>query len=391
MSDLDDHIRETVNRLLDSLRGRLESELGSCQDELIQAARDATTRVAAEAAEGATAEARRDTERQIAELRESSARDAEEERTRFNAQIEELQRVLDETREESQRRIEESQRQIEDRQIQIDALGRDLDIAKQQADSAKQQADSATQQVDSAKQECDALTRDLESARAELDSTRDDVEATLRDIETSRRDSDAARFEIRRLTEALRGKDARATQAMRLPDAVQALDGAATFGEVLETLAVQSGREAGRAAVFLVKGERLRDWRTVGFDLASDAPRLDINLNDSGPMAEAVRSGQCVRPQPGAIPDFAHSDERREAAAWPVSVGGSVVAVLYADGPVADTSDEPYWPAFLDVLARHAGRVLEGITVRHAAGLVTGTTIRLASSSVGRQSSGSIQ
>jgi hypothetical protein len=74
-----------------------------------------------------------------------------------------------------------------------------------------------------------------------------------------------------------------------------------------------------------------------------------------------------------------------------VAVGGSVVAVLYADGPVADKSEEPYWPAFLDVLARHAGRVLEGITVRQAAGLMTGKATVLASSSVGRQSSGSIQ
>jgi hypothetical protein len=53
-------------------------------------------------------------------------------------------------------------------------------------------------------------------------------------------------------------------------------------------------------------------------------------------------------------------------------VGGSVVAVLYADGPGADKSEKPYWPAFLDVLARHAGRVLETITVRQAAGLMTG-------------------
>ena len=78
-------------------------------------------------------------------------------------------------------------------------------------------------------------------------------------------------------------------------------------------------------------------------------------------------------------------------AAWPVSVAGSVVAVLYADGAPADTSEEPYWPAFLDVLARHAGRVLEAMTVRQAAGLMTGKTTGLVSSSVSRQSSGSIQ
>jgi hypothetical protein len=172
------------------------------------------------------------------------------------------------------------------------------------------------------------------------------------------------------------------------------LDEASTFGDVLETLVRHAGREAGRAAVFLVKGDRLRDWRTVGFDLASDAPRLDIGLGDSGPMAEAVRSGQGVRLHGGEqpLPDFARHEQVREAAAWPIAVGGSVVAVLYADGPVADKPDEPYWPAFLDVLARCAGRALEGITVRQAAGLMTGRSMGMSSSSsTGHQSSGSIQ
>jgi hypothetical protein len=300
---LDDQIRETVNRLLDSLRSRLETDLGSCQDELVRAAQEASTRIASDAAESATAEARREAEVQI-----------------------------------------------------------------------------------------EGLKRDLEAAHRQLDETRDDVELTLRDIEKSRRDSDAARLEVSRLTDLLRNREELAAQALRLPDAVRALDEAATFGEVLENLALRSGREAGRAAVFLVKGNRLRDWRTVGFGFTSDAPRLDIALSSSGPMAEAVRSGEGVHPGDNApVPEFACTDAPRHVAAWPVSVGGSVVAVLYADSSVADTSNELYWPAFLDVLARHAGRVLEGITVRQAAGLMTGKAAGMSSSSVGHQSSGSIQ
>jgi hypothetical protein len=100
-----------------------------------------------------------------------------------------------------------------------------------------------------------------------------------------------------------------------------------------------------------------------------------------------------VRGHEHPLPDFARHEEAREAAAWPISVGGSVVAVLYADSPVADKPDEPYWPAFLEVLAMHAGRVLEGITVRQAAGLMTGgRSIGISpSSSAGHQSFGSIQ
>ncbi len=391
VSALDDQLRETVNRALESIRGRLESELGSCQDELLRATQEAT-RTAAEAAESATEEVRRDAERQvadaerqIAEMRESAARDAEE-RARLSGEIEDLQRRLNETGDEHQRLIEEHDRRIEENRLQIEVAGRDTDTARSEAESARQRADTA-------REEADTATRYLEEARQELDATRENVEATLRDIEAARRDSDAARAELQQMSEALRLRDERAVPAGRLPDAVRMLDEASTFGEVLENLVRQAGREAGRAAVFLVKGDRLRDWRTVGFDFASDAPRLDIELSDSGPMAEAVRSGQGVRLHGGEqpLPDFARHEQGREAAAWPIAVGGSVVAVLYADGPVADKPDEPYWPAFLDVLARYAGRVLEGITVRQAAGLMTGRSMGMSSSSTGHQSSGSIQ
>ena len=320
MAALDDRISETLNRLLDSVRGQLESELGSCRDELIKTANEATAQVANDSAAQATAEA----------------------------------------------------------SLEIESLKRQLDGARSDTSTAREQIAS--------------LTVEMDEARKQLDVMRDDVEATLRDIETSRRESEETRLEVNRLASELRNNDERAAQAKRLPDAVRALDEAATFGDVLDTLTNRAGCEAGRAAVFLVKGNRLRAWRTVGFGFPSDSSRLDIDVSTSGPMAEAVRS--CLGVSLGAengVPEFARTDEPRSTAAWPVSVAGSVVAVLYADGAPADTSEEPYWPAFLDVLARHAGRVLEAMTVRQAAGLMTGKTTGLVSSSVSRQSSGSIQ
>lgn len=372
MAALDDRINETVSRLLDSLRGRLESELGSCRDELIRTAQDATAQVAIEAAAEATAEAHREAEQQLTEVREAAARSTDEQHARHTEEIEALQQRLNEAYENAQHQSEEDQRRL---------------------DESQQQLQDGQKETAAARASIEALTVELEEARTQLDVTRDDVEATLRDIELWRRQSEGLRAEVNRLASELRNKDERAAQARRLPDAVRALDEAATFGEVLDTLAVRAGCEAGRAAVFLVKGNRLRDWRTVGFDFpSSDSSRLDIDMNASGPIAEAVRSGEGVSPPArNSVPEFARTDEPRKVAAWPVSVGGSVVAVLYADGPVADKSEEPYWPAFLDVLTRHAGRVLETITVRQAAGLMTGKATGLVSSSVSRQSSGSIQ
>jgi hypothetical protein len=346
---LDDQIRETVNRLLDSLRGRLESELSSSQDELVRNAREASARIAAEAAEHATAEAKREADQQVAAV----------------------QSRLDEA-------LACAKREAEEHQQRLDETRRQLDDTEKEAEAARERLES--------------LTKELEDARTELESTRDDVEATLRNINASRSESESAREEVNRLTVQLRNKDERASQARRLPEAIRALDNAATFSDVLDTLATLAGREAGRAAVFLVKGNRLRDWRTVGFDFTSDAPRLDIDVTDSGAMGEAVSSGSGVSSRAqSSVPEFARTDEARTRMAWPVAVGGSVVAVLYADGPHADNSDEPYWPVFLEVVSRHAGRVLEGITVRQAAGLMTGKSTGLASSPVTRQSSGSIQ
>ena len=56
--------------------------------------------------------------------------------------------------------------------------------------------------------------------------------------------------------------------------------------------------------------------------------------------------------------------------AIPVSVGGEVVAVLYADATRRNEgSPGARWPAILEVLTRHASRVLEAMTVQKAAGL----------------------
>jgi hypothetical protein len=56
--------------------------------------------------------------------------------------------------------------------------------------------------------------------------------------------------------------------------------------------------------------------------------------------------------------------------ALPVRVGGEVVAVLYADAPRLDaSSSDARWPPVLEVLVRHASRVLEAMTVQQAVGL----------------------
>jgi hypothetical protein len=64
--------------------------------------------------------------------------------------------------------------------------------------------------------------------------------------------------------------------------------------------------------------------------------------------------------------------------AVPIAVGGRVVAVLYGDAARNGGSTAGPWPAMLEVLARHASRVLEALTVEQAAGLKVARTARSA-------------
>jgi hypothetical protein len=136
-----------------------------------------------------------------------------------------------------------------------------------------------------------------------------------------------------------------------------------------------------RAAVLLVKGEHLRGWRLAGFPDAGPAKNIELDFEAAGLAGAVVRTGVTVsRPTVGpgdeqgtrqpALPPFAQTAGTRHAMALPLTVGGQVVAVLYADAPRMDTpSAASRWPAVLEILARHTSRALEAMTVQQAAGL----------------------
>jgi hypothetical protein len=72
-------------------------------------------------------------------------------------------------------------------------------------------------------------------------------------------------------------------------------------------------------------------------------------------------------------PAFAELPENRMGLAVPVIVGGRVVAIVYADsGRDGDEHTVPSgFPEVIEVLARHAARCLEALTVQKAATAVS--------------------
>ena len=161
----------------------------------------------------------------------------------------------------------------------------------------------------------------------------------------------------------------------RLLESVRGLDGATTLSEVLDALALAAAREAARAAVVVLRGERIQGWRLSGFGARDAQPKsIDMALAESGVIGLAIGAARAVTTRDsqsaGIGPGFETLPSDRMGLAVPVIVGGRVVAVVYADAVTLDGHERHVpssWPELIEVLARHAGRCLEALTTRQTA------------------------
>lgn len=155
-----------------------------------------------------------------------------------------------------------------------------------------------------------------------------------------------------------------------------------------------------RAALFIVRGERLHGWRWSGFGLAPSPKSIELTFERAGIAGDAVRRRAATRwsrldeRDDARLPDLAASTpvaahespvadgERpvREALAFPVMVGGAPVAVLYADTALDDgPTSSSRRTGTLHALVRYAGRALEAMTVQQATGPMLARAVARAS------------
>ena len=173
----------------------------------------------------------------------------------------------------------------------------------------------------------------------------------------------------------VREREAEMAALSRLLDSIRALDAATSLSEVLDALGQAAGREASRAGVLVVRGDRLQGWRFCGFDVLDTQPKsVDVSLNDSGVIGVAVRTARPVTTRDSGVapssPSFAQLPTDRLGFAVPVNVGGRVVAAVYADSVATDNREHVVpsgWPEVIELLARHAARCLEALTAQKAA------------------------
>jgi hypothetical protein len=230
-------------------------------------------------------------------------------------------------------------------------------IARHEAELAARDASLAER--DAAQAERDAAQADREAAQAERHAA---LERQALERQTNERESMIAAME-------------------RLVTGFRRLDEGQSLSQLLDVLAAETARETPRSAVFVVRGRNLQGWSFAGFEAApTDARGITFALDvipdferviDQGGRAEVhhtALSGDDSSPL--NFISLRHDDL---AVAVPVTVGGQVAALVYADdGAELDQPAPASWPEAIELLARHAARCLEAQTAIRAARLSNG-------------------
>ena len=183
-------------------------------------------------------------------------------------------------------------------------------------------------------------------------------------------------------------KDTHAEQAVlsRVLAGVRRLDADTTLTAVLDSLGELIAALSGRAALLVVEENgKIRPWRFVRFSPdRGDVSALPLTDADVSFMNKIILQRQtCLLSSTdeggtnsGKL-SFAELTEGRHALVVPVVIGDDVMVLVYADdvsfvSPLSVLS----WSEAVELLARYAGRRLEGLTVDRALSSTRESTAR---------------
>jgi hypothetical protein len=209
---------------------------------------------------------------------------------------------------------------------------------------------------------------DIEGARRQAESHVDEArraaEFAARERAAIQQSLDEMHHAATLASETLSGVAARTQQIV---DMVRTIDAAGSIGDALDQVAQAAQACAGRSVLLMVRGSGLTVWRASDFHgLASGT----LHVDDGGLIAAAVSERrprtrlEGTRDADAPLPRFAADAKARDAVALPIVLGGETVAVLYADAPRGGDTTDRRWPLALEVVTRHASRVIEAMTLR---------------------------
>jgi hypothetical protein len=293
-------------------------------------------------------------QRLAAELEAQKQRltDFEGERDRATGLEAERQRLAGELETQKQRltEVEGERDRVTELEAERQRLAGELETHKQRVAEIEEERQSLTE-----------LDAERQRASADWASEREQFAVQL---ESERQRSTQALAEVRAALgrPAVAPAPAATGNASQLVDAIRALDEAATLSDVLSAAVRGAAEQAPRAAVFVLQGTELREWPVAGVAPVAPGP-LRSDGRDAGVIAEAMR-----RSQPAATgsfgstaPSFASLASDGLALAVPLVLGGTPVAVLYADGP-GERMTPGTWQDNVQILGRHAAACAASIT-----------------------------
>jgi hypothetical protein len=178
------------------------------------------------------------------------------------------------------------------------------------------------------------LATDLEEMRgllASVTAERDDIAAEMARAEALWvEQSRALRDQVQKIASG---------RLDQLREAFQRLASASSVADVMTILIEALGGDFSRVALFQVNGNRLEGRQQSGFDAVSDISKVVVPLTKGSALADAVRSGRVQGLTADELTDTSRKlfgGSPSFVLILPVTIGGSVQAVLYADN-----SDQP--------------------------------------------------
>src|SRR5262245_31137470 len=361
--------RERLKRENEAERMRLQIELAVGHQQTLDEERQRLLR------ERDAERERLQTEREAERQRLQSEREAE--RQRLQSELEaEHQQAIDAERQRTKDALEAVRQRLQN----------DLDAERERALGAERQRMQAEFDAERRRSAEAEATRqgEIETERQRLQGEVAQAQAALAAAdEQARTDLDALRMHLEGEIAVARAGAAAVVKAVSMPaaagtgpdagrivGAIRALDDSTTLSETLDLLLNHTRALAGRAALFLIDGSRLKAWRGAGI------PQVDVQTGESSIggqdlLARAIQSGRAVQSGPDVPPPpFARLSAKGTALAMPVLLGGRAVAVLYADS--GDGALPAGAPDLVDALLRHASTVLAVLTAQRTLDVVTG-------------------
>jgi len=345
-------VREQLDQERESALANLRAELEQERDAAAAGLRDELAREHEAALEAALQAVCDEAARAQSELATRGAQAAAEHESALQAVRDELGRSHDEAltalRNELTTQHDDAAATVRRETAAEVAGGAALTVALAQAEHGKHEAEARVA----------VLQQELEQARADVVQARDakaEAEQNLGLVHVADRQQELACSD-------------------RTLASFRRLDEARSLTDVLCILADQAAVEIGRVAVLVVNGFRLRGWETRGLPGVEPAA-IDAPIEAGSVFGIAIATGLPVSTsdapiglEGNSLAGLLAAPPGRAGLAVPISVGGRVVALLYADDagdrvPVVPSS----WPEIAEILARHAGHRLEVLTMSHAA------------------------